>query len=991
MREIIGNTTATPNPRPDWNQADEMKADYIKNKPTKLSEFKNDIGISGDGSSIVVDSELSTESENPVQNKVITDKINEVEETADAAETKADEALSTARDAHYMTTELSVLVYDNNAKLTTIEGEMPNKQDKLEAGDNITIEGNVISAIIPEAEDIDLSEYVKKTDYASKDKGGVVRIFYKNDTSNTTGLTISGNGVASVFTPTTELIDDRGVTSKGTFTNPITVNTLDYAVKSGLTTNTIQLTDDEKAAARAWLGITNGGGGSSIVVDSELDINSENPVQNKKITERLNEINQTASAAEATASDALEIASAVQNNIAYLEDDNTNNKERLDTIETKLPKKQDTLIAGENISIIGNTISATGGLSGSVAVDSTLSTTSTNPVQNKAITEKINEVEEKANSAIDKIDGAKIEVNAGSGWTKVDFNVKAGVKMLFTCTASTASSFGVYVFDSNNTQIRVGDTTKGGVLEYTPTADIVKIGSYINGATATVIVNTVGYDGKLAEQDEKISEQDEKIAEVNERIDDTNQTIVEVKKWNNAININFESQDQNSGNAVKGGDKSGWWSVANNTKHYIIPISYGMRVKVLANKEYDTDIFFMSSYSAPTASNSPFNIVSIVTVEKDTTKKIPVPYGSKYVLVNICNVSLVNKLPQSMSIEFDEEMAEVYRNAKTKNLSVQFGEPITILSNNDTAAVDEEKLRLSYFNIVQLSDKMYYLYYEGKGEGDTGDYKQNLLFAYSTDGINYTRGFPEGINPPVEGTNKIFDDTNFVGQNIFKCLDPEYSWRMVYQRKDANGHNNVYMIKSKDGIKFDDATKRILQYGVVDGKENIHDTQYGVVCRGNIIKFFSRKNVNYNVNGITHKSREITVAYYDLDGNTISTEKTLPLKYVYNSASIPIDDRHEIIIPTGFDNTKVNGVADDSYTLNVYGVDGYIINENVDHNISSIIEENDKWISFVPSMITIGGIQYLAYMTWDFSHDTAPTLGTSVCRYKIVPVVIDRE
>lgn len=33
MAKIIGNTTATPNPRPDWNQTDEKKADYIKNKP----------------------------------------------------------------------------------------------------------------------------------------------------------------------------------------------------------------------------------------------------------------------------------------------------------------------------------------------------------------------------------------------------------------------------------------------------------------------------------------------------------------------------------------------------------------------------------------------------------------------------------------------------------------------------------------------------------------------------------------------------------------------------------------------------------------------------------------------------------------------------------------------------------------------------------------------------------------------------------------------
>ena len=34
MSKIIGNTTATPVAIPDWNQTDENKADYIKNKPT---------------------------------------------------------------------------------------------------------------------------------------------------------------------------------------------------------------------------------------------------------------------------------------------------------------------------------------------------------------------------------------------------------------------------------------------------------------------------------------------------------------------------------------------------------------------------------------------------------------------------------------------------------------------------------------------------------------------------------------------------------------------------------------------------------------------------------------------------------------------------------------------------------------------------------------------------------------------------------------------
>ena len=38
MAKIIGNTTATPNPRPDWAQTDSTKADYIRNKPKILTE-----------------------------------------------------------------------------------------------------------------------------------------------------------------------------------------------------------------------------------------------------------------------------------------------------------------------------------------------------------------------------------------------------------------------------------------------------------------------------------------------------------------------------------------------------------------------------------------------------------------------------------------------------------------------------------------------------------------------------------------------------------------------------------------------------------------------------------------------------------------------------------------------------------------------------------------------------------------------------------------
>lgn len=44
MAKIIGDTTATPNPHPDWNQTDEKKADFIKNKPNLVGKSGSGIG-----------------------------------------------------------------------------------------------------------------------------------------------------------------------------------------------------------------------------------------------------------------------------------------------------------------------------------------------------------------------------------------------------------------------------------------------------------------------------------------------------------------------------------------------------------------------------------------------------------------------------------------------------------------------------------------------------------------------------------------------------------------------------------------------------------------------------------------------------------------------------------------------------------------------------------------------------------------------------------
>lgn len=102
-----------------------------------------------------------------------------------------------------------------------------------------------------------------------------------------------------------------------------------------------------------------GGGGA---VDDSLSTMSTNPVQNKVVTNAIN-------------------------------------------------GKQEKLVAGTGITITGNVISASGG-GGTVTVDPALSTTSTNPVENRAITTEINGIKTNVATAQNDINDLDTRVQA---------------------------------------------------------------------------------------------------------------------------------------------------------------------------------------------------------------------------------------------------------------------------------------------------------------------------------------------------------------------------------------------------------------------------------------------------------------------------------------------------------------------------------------------------------------------------------------------------
>lgn len=89
-----------------------------------------------------------------------------------------------------------------------------------------------------------IEPYVKETDYAAKDTGGVVKV------SSTFGLQINADGYLQ-----TRLADEAALKGQSSAYLAVTPHNLSSAVKVGVTENKNELTEEEKAAAQDWLGV----------------------------------------------------------------------------------------------------------------------------------------------------------------------------------------------------------------------------------------------------------------------------------------------------------------------------------------------------------------------------------------------------------------------------------------------------------------------------------------------------------------------------------------------------------------------------------------------------------------------------------------------------------------------------------------------------------------------------------------------------------------
>ena len=146
--------------------------------------------------------------------------------------------------------------------------------------------------------------------------------------------------------------------------------------------------------------------------------------------------------------------------------------------------------------------------------------------------------------------------------------------------------------------------------------------------------------------------------------------------------------------------------------------------------------------------------------------------------------------------------------------SVSFPEaPIEIMSNEGVGMN-----LINYFNIIQLPEGGYRMYFSGYKADECGpDWdNQNLYYAESADGIHY------------EMRGKIMD--SIVEQTVFFTGDKDLPFGMVGRVRE-NKKFKMYMWKSKDGLEFD---------GKVLLSTRWNDTQSVMIPRNGRFKLYTR-------------------------------------------------------------------------------------------------------------------------------------------------------
>ena len=280
----------------------------------------------GGGSTIVVDDALSDTSENPVQNKVITTKVNSLESSLASKANASDIPTKVSQlenDSTYQTKanlDTALADYaktsDVNSKNTLQDTAIQNNTDAI-ATINQTLESKADTSAIPTK----VSQLENDSDFATTT--GVSATYATKESVTALTAEVANKANASdIPTKTSQLENDSTYQTKANLDTALEsyAKTSDVNSKNDLQDAAIQSKQDKLVSGTNIKTINNqsilGEGnisiesGTSITVDNALSDTSENPVQNKVITTKVNSL-ETSLGSKASQTDLDSLSSTV--------------------------------------------------------------------------------------------------------------------------------------------------------------------------------------------------------------------------------------------------------------------------------------------------------------------------------------------------------------------------------------------------------------------------------------------------------------------------------------------------------------------------------------------------------------------------------------------------------------------------------------------------------------------------------------------------------
>lgn len=337
-------------------------------------------------------------------------------------------------------------------------------------------------------------------------------------------------------------------------------------------------------------------------------------------------------------------------------------------------------------------------------------------------------------------------------------------------------------------------------------------------------------------------------------------------------------------------------------------------------------------------------------------------------------------LPNILSNTVDNLITEVNEIASSVSLenverinSIAFGTPNEIFSNDDnTKITDVDDGLLNNVSVIKINEQMYYMYYESMGKNDPlSDGEMRLCFAYSTDGLHFTKGFPQGVTPPISGTNMLFERGTTHGHCVVQVNDNTNPFRMFACSYLGGNIYALCMFKSSNGIDW--TYSKTISGGS-------HDSPVSVIVRGNLLEVFCRTY------GPDNYGRAIGVVYCDIDGNKYSpVHRAISLlnadTQLYQASASILDDRRDLLLPTIYNpNTLQETVG----CLILDG--GHYSQKEID--VSNIITNDVKSIYFASGVVDIGGNIYKYYETRDTDHGHL-SLDTTISKIMRVQLIMN--